>query len=111
MKITRNAAPSTTPEPGLAREVLAHSPQLMLVRHHFDKGWIGAAHSHPHHQLVYVLSGSITITAEGETLTARPGDSFVIDGGVTHQATALEDSVVLDVFTPIRDDYKPQPAL
>ena len=105
MHITPNHAPSTTPEPGMIREVLAHSPHLMLVRHQFTAGWVGAAHAHPHHQLVYVISGAIAITVEGETQTAHAGDSFVVDGGVTHQATALENSVVLDVFTPIRQDY------
>lgn len=105
MQITRNNAPPTTPEPGMIREVLAHSPELMLVRHRFRKGWIGAPHSHPHHQLVYVISGSISITVEGDTQTANAGDSFVVDGGLTHQASALEDSVVLDVFTPTRKDY------
>ena len=107
MKITRSTAPSSAPEPGMIRQVLAHSPHLMLVKHLFKKGWVGAAHAHPHQQLVYVVSGSIAITVAGETQTANAGDSFVVDGGVEHQATALEDSEVLDVFTPIREDYRP----
>lgn len=105
MQITRNDVAATAPEAGMLREVLAYSPELMLVRHRFTKGWVGAAHSHPHHQLVYILSGAISITVEGETQTAYAGDSFVVDGGLLHQATALEDSVVLDVFAPVREDY------
>jgi quercetin dioxygenase-like cupin family protein len=58
---------------------------------------------------VYIVKGSIAITVKGETQTANAGDSFVVDGGVEHQATALEDSEVLDVFTPIREDYRPKP--
>ena len=105
MEIKRANTPGTTPEPGMIRQVLAYSPELMLVKHHFEKGWVGAAHAHPHHQLVYVLSGSIEITVDGEAQIANAGDSFVVDGGLTHQARAIEESDVLDVFTPVREDY------
>ncbi len=100
-----DAAPKLTPEPGMVRQVLAFSPQLMLVRHQFEKGWNGARHSHPHHQLVYVTRGHIRFAAEGKTWELRAGDSLVVDGGVEHQAAALEDSEALDVFTPFRQDY------
>jgi quercetin dioxygenase-like cupin family protein len=94
-----------SPEPGLSREVLAYSEKLMLVRHYMERGWIGARHSHPHEQLVYVVRGLIQFTAEGSTFEARTGDSFVVPGGVEHQALALEECEVLDVFTPYREDY------
>lgn len=95
-----------TPEPGMRRQVLAHNDQLMLIRHFFDKGWVGARHSHPHHQLVYVVSGAICAEMQGRMIEVRAGDSFVVDGGVEHQAWALETSEVLDVFTPVREDYR-----
>jgi quercetin dioxygenase-like cupin family protein len=94
------------PEAGMKRQVLAHSDQLMLVRHFFEKGWVGARHSHPHHQLVYVVVGSIRVDVDGKTFDAHAGDSFVVDGDVEHQASALEASEVLDVFTPVREDYR-----
>jgi quercetin dioxygenase-like cupin family protein len=99
-------ARSFTPEPGMKRQVLAHSDQLMLVRHYFEKDWVGARHSHPHHQLVYVVSGAIRVDVDGRVFDVRAGDSFVVDGGVEHQASALEPSEVLDVFTPVREDYR-----
>lgn len=98
-------AHSTRPEPGVQREVLAHNPQLMLVRHHFDKGWTGARHSHPHHQLVYVVSGRIRFEAEGKSWEMHAGDSVAVEGGVEHLAAALEASEVLDVFAPYREDF------
>ena len=94
------------PEPGMKRQVLAHSEQLMLVRHFFEQNWVGARHSHPHHQLVYVVSGAIRVDVDGRVFDVRAGDSFEVDGGVEHQASALEASEVLDVFTPVREDYR-----
>jgi quercetin dioxygenase-like cupin family protein len=52
----------TTPEPGLRRQVMSYSPNLMLVRHKMEEGWMGAAHSHPQEQLLYVVSGAIQLT-------------------------------------------------
>jgi quercetin dioxygenase-like cupin family protein len=107
MSLVRNQDAKTfMPEPGMRRQVLANSDQLMLVRHYFDEGWVGAKHSHPHHQLVYVISGSLRLDVAGKIFDAHTGDSFVVDGGVEHQASALETSEVLDVFTPVREDYR-----
>jgi quercetin dioxygenase-like cupin family protein len=92
-------------EKGLSRQVLAYNGKLMLVRHLMEKGWIGARHSHPHEQLVYVIRGHIHFTGGKQTFEARTGDSFVVPGGMEHQASALEECEVLDVFTPIREDY------
>ena len=99
-------AKSFTPEPGMKRQVLAYNDQLMLVRHSLAPGWVGARHSHPHHQLVYVERGSVRVDAGGNLFDAHAGDSFVLDGGIEHQVSALEQSEVLDVFTPLREDYR-----
>ena len=95
-----------TPEAGMKRQVLAHNDQLMLIRHYFEQGWVGARHSHPHHQLVYVVKGAIRVDVDGKVFDVHAGDSFVVDGDVEHQASALEQSEVLDVFTPVREDYR-----
>jgi quercetin dioxygenase-like cupin family protein len=99
-------AKSFVPEPGMVRQVLAHSDALMLVRHYFEQGWVGARHSHPHHQLVYVVKGALRVDRGGKLFDVFAGDSFVVDGGVEHQVSALEASEVLDVFTPVREDYR-----
>ncbi len=100
-----DAASTTTPESGMIRQVLAYNPHLMLVRHTFEKGWKGARHSHPHHQMVYVVCGHILFQAEGKSWQMRAGDSIVVNGGVEHEASAFEPSEVLDVFTPYRREY------
>jgi len=94
-----------TPEAGMQRQVLAFNSRLMLVRHHLEKGWKGTRHKHPHDQLVYVVRGAIVFAAAGKTLELRSGDSAVVAGGIEHEAQALEESEVLDVFTPYREDY------
>jgi quercetin dioxygenase-like cupin family protein len=95
-----------SPEDGLSRQVLAYNDHLMLVRHLMEKGWNGARHSHPHEQLVYVVRGHIRFTGGESTFDAYTGDSFVVPGEMVHQASALEESEVLDVFAPYREDYK-----
>jgi quercetin dioxygenase-like cupin family protein len=103
--VTAADARPSLPEPGLTRTVGAYNDKLFLAEHRMEKGWVGSAHSHPHEQVVYVISGHIRVTCAGRTFDARSGDSFVVPGGLQHQASALEPSHVIDVFTPCRSDY------
>jgi len=103
--IASNDEAMSLPEPGLRRQVMSYSPSMMLIRHTMIKGWIGAKHSHPHEQMVYVVSGRIVFEYPGHIIEAGPGESFLVPGGVEHQARALEDSEVFDIFTPMREDY------
>jgi quercetin dioxygenase-like cupin family protein len=96
---------ASTPEAGLERRVGAYNDKLFLAEHRMENGWVGGAHSHPHDQVVYVISGHLRVTAGAQTFEVRQGDSFVVRGGVEHQASALASSVVIDVFTPCREDY------
>ena len=99
---------ATHPEHGLTRQVLAWNSGMMLVRHEMKSGWRGARHSHPHEQMVYVVSGRIVLESPAGKVEAGPGDSFIVPGNTDHQAWALEDSEVLDIFTPYREDYAPK---
>ena len=104
--ISRSAdARVTSPEAGLTRKVLAYNDKLFVAEHQLSKGFNGALHSHPHEQLVYVIRGRLRITAAGESFEVTDGDTFLVRGGVQHAAAALEDSLVIDVFTPCREDY------
>ncbi len=106
--VSSNDPAMSAPEPGLRRQVMSFSPSMMLVRHRMEKGWVGAKHQHPHEQMVYVVSGRIVFESPSGQVEASAGDSFLVAGNVDHQAWALEDSEVLDIFTPYREDYAPK---
>lgn len=103
--VTKDEARRSLPEPGLIRLLGAFNEKLFLAEHFMEKGWTGAAHSHPHEQIVYVISGHLKVKCASKTFEVRSGDSFVVRGGVEHQVTALEPTHVIDVFTPLREDY------
>jgi quercetin dioxygenase-like cupin family protein len=108
MRVPASEAPAAfSPEPGLLRRILAHNENMMLIEHRMENGWVGTRHSHPHDQLVYVLAGRLRFQCGDESFEGGAGESFILRGGVEHQAWALEPSLVLDVFTPYREDYLP----
>jgi quercetin dioxygenase-like cupin family protein len=96
---------TSSPEPGLTRRVGAYNDKLFLAEHRMEKGWVGARHSHPHDQVVYIVSGHLKVIGGDKEFEVKTGESFIVKGGIEHQATALEPSVVIDVFTPCRLDY------
>ena len=63
-------------------------------------------HSHPHEQSGIVLQGEFDFTVGGETRTLRPGDAYIIPGGVDHSLVGSDGwSLALDIFSPPREDY------
>jgi quercetin dioxygenase-like cupin family protein len=103
--VPREQSKQTEPERGLKRRVLAYNEKLFLAEHEMTKGWAGTVHSHPHDQIVYIVHGHLRVSCQGTTFDVRTGDTFVVRGGVEHGASAIEDSLVVDVFTPWREDY------
>ena len=95
----------TEVSPGNRRAVLSDRPELMLVAFSFDKGAIGALHSHPHIQASYVAKGAFEVIVDGETVTLHAGDSFIVSPHLVHGVVALEDGLLIDTFTPRRDDF------
>lgn len=91
-------------EPGVKRKILPPGESLMMMEVHFVAGAEGYEHSHPHEQLSYCLKGELLFRLDGEPVTIRTGQSIVIPSGVKHGVTAMEDSVLLDAFTPLRQD-------
>jgi len=77
----------------------------MLVRWEFTKGAVAARHSHPHEQIVVMVHGKLRlIVGDAETIMGND-DIVVIPPNTPHEAHALEDTVVIDVFSPPREDF------
>ncbi len=91
--------------PGNMRRVLIHTPELMQVEFGFEKGAVGALHSHPHIQVSYVAEGSFEVTIDGVTEVVGEGGSFIVPSGLLHGVVALEKGRLVDVFTPHRADF------
>ena len=90
---------------GTAREVLAHTEQMMIVRVSFLPGAVGSIHTHPHCQSTYVLSGCFRFTVDGRDVDVGPGDTLSFPSGMPHGTLCLEEGQLLDIFTPRRDDF------
>ncbi len=90
---------------GIRRKVLTYDNGVMMVRVAFEAGAVGAAHSHPHVQCSLVEDGVFDITIDGRTERLWQGDSFLVPPNAIHGAVAVEAGVLLDVFTPMRDDF------
>jgi quercetin dioxygenase-like cupin family protein len=85
----------------------AAGQHMMLSLVEFEPHAVVQPHSHPHEQMGLLLEGELTFTIGGETTVVRPGEMWRIPGGVVHSAVAGDRPVkALDVFHPIRDDYR-----
>ena len=77
----------------------------MLVRWELNKGAVVARHSHPHEQIVVMVQGKLRlIVGDAETIMGQD-DIVVIPPDTPHEAHALEDTVVIDIFSPPREDF------
>jgi quercetin dioxygenase-like cupin family protein len=90
--------------PGIRRKIFEPGEQIMSMLIAFDQGAVGPAHSHPHEQLTFVISGKLKVTTPEETVEVSGGEQIRIPGNQTHAVVALEPSVVLETFTPLRED-------
>ena len=98
--------PIVSTGPDVTRQVLSDHDQLMVVAFKFAaSGVIGTLHSHPHVQSTYVESGRFQFTLGQEEREVGPGDSFVIPSDQTHGCVCLVPGVLIDTFTPRRDDF------
>lgn len=90
---------------GVSRKVLAHVPSVMMVQVNFIKGAVGEIHQHIHEQISYIIKGSFEVSIDGKKEVIKSGDTFYVNPDALHGVTALEDSTILDVFTPQREDF------
>lgn len=90
---------------GVLRRTLGHGEEMLLAEFTAAAAAEVPTHSHPHAQVGYVVRGGMRLSISEETQTVKAGDSYYIPGDVPHAAVMLEDTVVVDVFHPPRQDY------
>ena len=90
---------------GVRRKVMAYGDQLMAVIVEFKKDSVGSLHHHPHLQITYIEKGSLTVHIGAESKVLRAGDFYYIPANVVHGVEAYEDSILIDFFTPMREDF------
>jgi quercetin dioxygenase-like cupin family protein len=90
---------------GVLMKPLVHGEKTLLIETNIKKGAVHNLHSHPHEQTGYLVSGKLMMIIGDERFEAEPGDSWCVPGGVEHSGEILEDSVIVEVFSPVREEY------
>ena len=97
--------PVEHPSEGIARQMVV-GENLMICRFRFAPNLVTPEHSHPHEQMSIVVQGRVRFFVEGKERIASPGDVLHFPSGCRHGATMMDEEVVLiDIFTPIREDF------
>lgn len=94
-----------TVAPGMKRKIMAYDDKIMVVKVAFEKGGVGTLHHHYHSQISHVESGVFEIEISGEKKVLKAGDAFYAPPNEVHGAVCLEAGVLIDVFSPYREDF------
>jgi quercetin dioxygenase-like cupin family protein len=103
-KDTRNFRPFIQ---GIKMRPLAWEDKTILCEFKLEKGFKIPSHQHPYEQTGYLISGKLNFRIDQTWNIAEPGDSWSIPENVEHEVDILQDSVVLELFSPLRPDYLP----
>jgi quercetin dioxygenase-like cupin family protein len=90
---------------GITIKTLVFGEHTLLSEFRMEKGSTLPAHSHPQEQTGRLLKGKIILTIGNEQSEVNPGDCWSIPGNMNHGAEILEESVAIEVFSPVREDY------
>ena len=91
-------------EPGVKRRILGAQGALMVMEVHFEAGAEGYVHQHPHEQMDYCVAGRFEFSIDDKVTFLEAGQTIYIPGNARHGAKALKAGVLLDIFTPVRQD-------
>jgi quercetin dioxygenase-like cupin family protein len=90
---------------GVKRKIMSYDDNLMLVKVEFEKGGVGSLHQHYHSQITHIESGSFEVEIDGVKKLLSAGDGFYIPPNAMHGAVCMEAGVLIDVFSPMREDF------
>jgi len=103
--IENKQVPWEATAPGMQRKIMAWDEKLMVVKVQFEKGAIGQLHQHYHSQITHVESGIFEVEIGEEKKILSTGDAFYIPPNLLHGAVCLEPGVLIDIFSPMREDF------
>ncbi|HEX8462239.1 MAG TPA: cupin domain-containing protein [Segetibacter sp.] len=90
---------------GIQRQVFGNDDKIMLVKVKFEKGAVGDLHKHHHSQVTYVESGVFEMTIGNDKKIIKNGDGYYVPPHVIHGCVCLEPGLLIDVFSPMREDF------
>ena len=90
--------------PTIARKII-HGDKAMVAQVFLAKGAVVPEHHHESEQITYILQGALKFELEGKEIVVAAGQVLRIPSNVPHRAVALEDTLDLDIFSPIRTDW------
>ncbi len=93
---------------GIKRKTLVYGEKTLMTEFLLEKGKTLPLHKHPQEQTGYLVSGKIILSVQNDEYEVNPGDSWVIPGNAEHWAKIVENSVAVEVFAPVREDYLPK---
>jgi quercetin dioxygenase-like cupin family protein len=93
---------------GVFMKPLSWGDNTLLCEFRLNKGAVIPAHQHPHEQTGYLVKGSVRFFGDEGEKVVTPGYSWCFKGGRIHGAEALVDSILIEVFSPIRQEYLPK---
>ena len=97
-----------TPLPGIQQKTLVYGVRTLMTEFVLSKASVLPSHSHPYEQTGYLVKGHIILHIGDADHETAPGDAWCIPANMIHSATILEDSVAIEVFSPVREDYIPK---
>lgn len=93
--------------PGIKLKTLVHGEKTLFTEFRMDAGAVLPKHAHVHEQTGYLTRGKIRLTIGERTFEVEKGDSWCIPGNMEHSAEILKNSVAIEVFSPVREEYLP----
>ena len=89
----------------IRRKIMAYDDKLMVVKVEFKTGGVGMLHQHYHSQITHIESGVFEVEINSEKKVLKTGDAFYIPPNVVHGAVCMESGVLIDIFSPMREDF------
>lgn len=102
-----NANGYSSPLPGIKQKTLVYGEKTLMTEFLLDAGTQLPLHQHPHEQTGYLVKGRLKMFVGEKEFIAEPGDSWCIGSNIDHGAEALEKSVAVEIFSPVREAYLP----